>query len=388
MDFEISDSRLIKCIPYYQDEIEDGKRIRIVVQEFEIDIPKGVKTIHKDAFSEVASYVEVIRFAEGPLDLGRERPFRNCKNLREMHFAEGLEEIPWGTLKYCRHLEKVTLPKTLKRIGSEAFKNCIALKEIRIPEETEIIESGASLNCSVPKALTNIDVSAFSHTDIYTYPGMSICFGKYYLDQHGENLSPIIWRQVGEEDGELLFLSDKCLEYMYVDDACAGNSKGPYLYEAPKSKWEDCSMRKRLNTDFLNLAFSDDERAVLRPNNGDYVFLLTYSQFKKINWYGHCMARCSEFALAEKAESQGFWESNTNSEASWPLLDDRNGNYERFDFRSERYFKTEGFVLSSPQNDSDMKNANLIVPAKQKVFVRPAIRIKAGNAERFRIRGC
>ena len=126
----------------------------------------------------------------------------------------------------------------------------------------------------------------------------------------------------------------------------------------------------------------------MRPNNGDYVSLLTYSQFKKINWYGHSMARCSEFALAEKAEFQGFWESNTNSEASWPLLDDRIGNYELVDFRSERYFKTEGFVLSSPRNDSDMKNTNLIVPAKQKVFVRPVIRIKAGNAERFRIRGC
>ncbi len=264
MEFDIRDGKLIKCIPDKSEQIviEDGKKLKAAVYEIEIEIPASVSTVHKDAFSEIESYVEIIRFTGNCLSFNREaNPFRNCKMLKEVEFSEGLEAIPCRMFKGKTNLEKVTLPPYLTWIGAEAFKNCSNLKEFNIPMGLQFIGESAFENCIKLKCdyldpATKIDISAFNHTDIFIYPAedISISFGRYYQDLYGAVKTPVIWRQIGKQDDDLIFISDKCLEYMYFDENEVLSTYRTY-YGPYQTKWEDSSLRTWLNNAFLEDVF-------------------------------------------------------------------------------------------------------------------------------------
>ena len=82
--------------------------------------------------------------------------------------------------------------------------------------------------------------------------GDIIVFGAYEQDNDTSNSKEDIeWLVLAKEDNKILVISDKALD-------CK-----PYNQSRDYVTWETCSLRKWLNNDFINSAFSDDEKAMI-----------------------------------------------------------------------------------------------------------------------------
>lgn len=66
--------------------------------------------------------------------------FEGCKNLKEIQFSEGLEEIENKTFSQCAQLESPNFPNTLREIGKYAFAYCPNLKKVVFPSNIRHIE--------------------------------------------------------------------------------------------------------------------------------------------------------------------------------------------------------------------------------------------------------
>lgn len=86
--------------------------------------------------------------------------------------------------------------------------------------------------------------------------GDSFSFGKYEQDNDLRNgLEDIEWIVIGKEGSKVLLISKYALEYKQ------------YNTYAEDVTWKNCSLRKWLNDDFLNTAFSDEEKAIIPAFN-------------------------------------------------------------------------------------------------------------------------
>ncbi|MCR5061505.1 MAG: DUF6273 domain-containing protein [Saccharofermentans sp.] len=97
--------------------------------------------------------------------------------------------------------------------------------------------------------------SCGSHEDAETEPagpvrhGNYITFGHYEQDEDESNgPEPVDWIILSEEDGRMLVISRYILDWQ------------PYNTEMTDVTWETCSIRKWLNEDFINAAFSASEQ--------------------------------------------------------------------------------------------------------------------------------
>ena len=121
--------------------------------------------------------------------------------------------------------------------------------------------------------------------------GGTITFGKY-------KGAPIVWRILDERDGQQLLLSEYCLD-----------SK-PYNNRDTDAGWAGCSLRKWLNSDFMQGTFTPEEQESIpetevdnsrsqcfkrwkKAKGGkdttDRVFLLSYAEANRylgVSWYG------------------------------------------------------------------------------------------------------
>ena len=90
-----------------------------------------------------------------------------CRNLRKIHFSEGLTTIGEEAFRGCVSLSSLRLPKTLSRISYGVFIGCDALEKISLPKG---IELGGAVFCgcdslrevALPKGFRIIPESAFS----------------------------------------------------------------------------------------------------------------------------------------------------------------------------------------------------------------------------------
>ena len=78
--------------------------------------------------------------------------------------------------------------------------------------------------------------------------GSFVAFGKY-PQEHGDAPEPIAWHVLDNDNGFLLLLSHDCLDCY------------PYNAEEKDVTWESCDLRRWLNEDFLQKAFSVEEQA-------------------------------------------------------------------------------------------------------------------------------
>lgn len=81
--------------------------------------------------------------------------------------------------------------------------------------------------------------------------GDKVYYGHYDNDDISNGKEVIEWLVVKVESGKALLISEKCLD-------CE-----PYNRDLTDVTWETCSLRKWLNSDFMNAAFSDSEQAVI-----------------------------------------------------------------------------------------------------------------------------
>ena len=89
------------------------------------------------------------------------------------------------------------------------------------------------------------DMDAISGSAI----GETVIFGSYEQDNDPDNgPEPIEWTVLDHQDGRTLLLSRYALDGMW------------YNAESIDTTWENCSLRRWLNTDFYNAAFDDTEK--------------------------------------------------------------------------------------------------------------------------------
>ena len=111
-------------------------------------LPKGIKTIGKDAFKKL--------------------------NIVSVDIPEGVEKIKESAFYYCMKLERVNLPVSLKYIDDKAFCCCPVLTNLKLPKSLYKIGDYAFFkscmsewsNFELPEGLEIIGENAFTHTAI------------------------------------------------------------------------------------------------------------------------------------------------------------------------------------------------------------------------------
>ena len=101
--------------------------------------------------------------------------------------------------------------------------------------------------------------------------GDRFSFGRYPQGPNGE-VEPIAWRVLERESDSLLVISEKGLDAK------------PYNEKFCDVTWADCTLRRWLNKEFLNKAFSEQEQSLIKmsklsnnagPSTDDRIFLLS-----------------------------------------------------------------------------------------------------------------
>ncbi len=261
MEFEISKGKLIKCIPSVEEQFIElnGIRVRVQTQELDIIIPEGVTKIDRNAFELVGSYVETIRFPKGFKSFAN-GVFSKCYNLKEVKIGYGIESIRTGIFSNHKGLKKIELPVSVTRIEHSAFRGCSSLEEVVAYNGLQFIGYKAFSECSnlksfeIPNTVNCIDLYAFDCLVFYRDKDRgSIEFGCYPQNAEGKAASPIRWRILGpvkDHPDQIMLLSEYVLDCMEFDDSGSG-------------RWEGSSLRKWLNSVFLDTAFNETEKEYL-----------------------------------------------------------------------------------------------------------------------------
>ena len=130
-------------------------------------IPDGVMRIRNQAFA--SSKISKVVFPDSMVRL-QYKAFYGCKNLKEIDFGNGIEQIGGNGSQYiftgCP-VEKLIFPPQVKEIGINAFCLCGELKEVVFNEGLEYIRDGAFKNCPklteirFPESIKKVGLDAF-----------------------------------------------------------------------------------------------------------------------------------------------------------------------------------------------------------------------------------
>ena len=146
-------------------------------------------------------------------------------------------------------------------------------------------------------------------------PGDTVFFGEYEQDKDISNgKEDIAWLVLAKENNKIFVISEKALDCQ------------PYNIEQYANvTWETCTLRKWLNTDFINSAFSSDEKAKIStvtvsadknpkygtdPGNAtqDQVFLLSITEANKYFDYDNIRTcRLTDYAAAKNSTGWRWW---------------------------------------------------------------------------------
>ena len=80
--------------------------------------------------------------------------FRDCKQLSEVVFNEGLKNIWQYAFNSCTSLSSITLPSTITEIGETAFDCCSNLREVTFHGIPREIGYSAFYNCALLERFT------------------------------------------------------------------------------------------------------------------------------------------------------------------------------------------------------------------------------------------
>ena len=108
--------------------------------------------------------------------------------------------------------------------------------------------------------------------------GDFICLGQYEQDPSTQGKEPIYWRVLDKSDGKILVIAENLIETKaFNEDTNADNVNDV--------TWENSSLRKFLNEDFINNNFSEDEVKKIvttsNPNSSSNQVLSNYWRFDK-----------------------------------------------------------------------------------------------------------
>lgn len=236
-----------------------------------ITIPDGVMSIGEKAF-ELCRNLTSITIPNSVTDIGNEA-FRSCSRLAGITLPSGVTNIGAMAFEHCKKLMNITIPSSVTDIGWNAFWNCESLKEILYTGDMRLwkairkdvnwngysgsyivhcTDGDMSKNESVqnedtvlPGDPNNNSQSKQQSIDI----GDTYTFGTYKQDNDTTNSKEAIkWIVLAKEGSKILLLSEKGLD-------CK-----PYNTTNTDVTWETCSLRKWMNSTFLNVAFNTEEQ--------------------------------------------------------------------------------------------------------------------------------
>ena len=95
---------------------------------------------------DVPEDVTIVRFHSSVKEI-REDIFKECRQLKEAVFNEGLQKIGRNAFYNCFKLKCINLPSTLIEIGDSAFYNCYQLENIKLPSMLIEIGDAAFSTC-------------------------------------------------------------------------------------------------------------------------------------------------------------------------------------------------------------------------------------------------
>ena len=95
--------------------------------------------------------------------------FQESRNLRTIHFADGITKIGDSMFRGCDALQTITIPDGVSDIGNGAFAECSGLSEIHLPAALEFIGPRMFAGCplrklNIPAGVEEIAPQAFYKT--------------------------------------------------------------------------------------------------------------------------------------------------------------------------------------------------------------------------------
>ena len=208
--------------------------------------------------------------------------------------------------------------RAIKYIDSGDYKTaCILLNGLSYKDSAEKLKSAKQVLLKNPKV------------------GDIVYFGAYEQDNNTSNGKELIeWLVLAKEKNRILVISDKALDFQTYNSSITSVT------------WETCTLRKWLNNDFINAAFSDDEKAMIPtvtvsadknpqydtdPGNStkDKVFLLSIVEAEK--YFTSDEARVcvpTEYAISNGACTSDSYTKGGKATCWWWL---RSPGYDQYD---------------------------------------------------------
>lgn len=133
----------------------------------QVVIPKGVRKIGKDAFSDHRGRtVTTLTIPEGVTEIG-DRAFQQMERLTSVSLPSTLQRIGERAFLVCRLLTQVSIPDSVSVIGKDAFGNCEELEQVQLPAALTEIPEGLFKMCGslsrvvIPEGVKTIGAWAF-----------------------------------------------------------------------------------------------------------------------------------------------------------------------------------------------------------------------------------
>lgn len=224
-----------------------------------IELPSGLETIHESTFEEapiksikIPSLVKKLPYAT----------FRNCAELEQVIFEEGIEAINTKAFAKCSKLNNVVFPKSLKEIDSDSFYSCKSLENVTFLGNTKIDRDSFDDSPCQKDMYPRI----FDSIDTIEYQGDTSKIADYE-------------KIVSTQQGKTLYEQAKSF-YVLVND-----------YET-KSSYSDIDSERTVSGEKLLADFRETEALVLK--NGIIVGIEVKG---KLVLAGECI--CTYFAIDE-----------------------------------------------------------------------------------------
>ena len=139
-------------------------------------------------------------------------------------------------------------------------------------------------------------------------------FGKYYIDAEGKTTAPINWLVLSKNKEEMVLLSEQIIDYM------------PFSING-NNDFKQSDIRKWLNEEFFDIAFSEEEKAQILEIDDNKVSLLNVSYYstKYFPTFSSLKATYTDYARNKTKNIYGqvteykygfWWLKNANTEYS------------------------------------------------------------------------
>ena len=157
-----------------------GRQAFPQVQCKKLVIPASVTSIGVNAFRKSA-IEELTILTTATLESG---VFKECKNLKTVHLADGITQLTASLFKDCSALTTINIPESVTVFGGNVFSGC---SNLRIQQLTLRGSVGIGANAFKSVKITNLDVYKNISGYAFGYAGiqnLTIHEGVTYIDKH------------------------------------------------------------------------------------------------------------------------------------------------------------------------------------------------------------